>query len=286
MHRHILILLLCTGLSACGGDGPGAEGGSGDTAIADSAPREVHFTATDFAFQGPQTIEAGLVTLALSNEGETLHHLQLVRLPENMSMAEFQQAMSQMQPGTPPPPWFEEVGGVNPPTPGQPARVTLHLEAGEYAVLCFVDTPDKVPHVMKGMMQPLTVTPSSTPAAPLPESDLSLTLVDYAFSFSEPPTRGTHVIRVENTATQAHEIVLVRLLPEKTMDDLMAWAATYEGPEPFVPIGGVPGIESGQAVNVEVTFAEGDHVALCFIPDATDGAPHIVHGMILPFTVS
>jgi len=27
-------------------------------------------------------------------------------------------------------------------------------------------------------------------------------------------------------------------------------------------------------------------VALCFLPDATDGAPHVVHGMMLPFTIS
>ena len=286
MNRSILALLICGALSACAADRPPSQDGSGDRSAATAAPNEVHFTATDFAFQGPRTIEAGLVTLALSNEGETLHHLQLVKVPENMSMAQFQEAMSQMKPGTPPPPWFEEAGGVNPPPPGKPARVTLHLEAGEYAVLCVVDTPDRVPHVMKGMMQPLTVTSSDTPPAPLPASDLSLTLVDYAFSFSEPPTSGTRVIRVENGAAQAHEIALVRLLPGKTMEDLQAWAQTYAGPEPFIPIGGVSGIEPGQAVNMEVALTPGEHVALCFIPDATDGAPHIVHGMVLPFTVS
>jgi hypothetical protein len=50
--------------------------------------------------------------------------------------------------------------------------------------------------------------------------------------------------------------------------------------------GGVPGIRPGQTVAVQVDFTPGEWAALCFVPDATDGVPHVVHGMVLPFTVS
>lgn len=273
-----LVLLL---LSGCGGeDAPETA-----AAAAPSIP-EIRFTASDFTFEGPTTVEAGMVTLSLTNVGETWHHLQLVKLPEGMNMEAFQAAMAQMQPGSPPPPWFEEVGGVNPPPPGGPARVTQRLEPGEYAVLCLVDTPDRVPHVMKGMIRPLTVTPSTRAAAALPEADLSLTLVDYAFSFSSPPTSATRVVRVENHAEQAHEIAVFRFLPGKTMDDLGAWAATYEGPAPVEAVGGVPAIRPGQVVNMELSLTPGEYAALCFVPDIGDGQPHLVHGMAMPFTVS
>jgi hypothetical protein len=277
-----LLSLALAGLAACGGERPSPEA----DATATPEVREVHFTATDFAFDGPETIEAGMVTLVFNNEGETWHHLQLVKLPEGMSVDELQASFAEIPLGSPLPSWYQDVGGVNPPPPGEPARATLMIEPGEYAVLCVVDTPDKVPHIMKGMISPLTVTPSSEPAAPLPEADLSLTLVDYAFGFSSPPTAGTQVIRVENGANQSHEIALFRFLPGKTMDDLMAWAESYEGPAPIEAAGGVPGIRPGQAVNIEVTLSPGDYVALCFLPDATDGMPHIVHGMALPFQIS
>jgi hypothetical protein len=280
--KRLLVVLSTATLIACGGDRPPAEDGASTVAV----PREIRFTATDFAFEGPRTVEAGLVTVVLDNQVETWHHVQLIRLPEGMTVEEFGAGMAQMQPHSPPPPWLEAAGGVNPPPPGELARTIMHLEPGEYAVVCFVDTPDRVPHVAKGMIQPLTVTPASTAAADLPTTDLSLTLVDYAFSFSAPPTSGTHTIRVENGATQWHEIALFRFEPGKTMDDLMAWAETYEGPAPVVAAGGVPAIAPGQAVNIEVTLTPGDYVALCFLPDTGDGQLHMVHGMVLPFAVS
>jgi hypothetical protein len=274
--RSRLLGLILVGLAACGGE---------DSA-ATAEPREVRFTASDFAFEGPESIESGMITLVLDNTSETWHHLQLVRLPDDMSMEDFQAGLANMQPGSPPPAWWADAGGVNPPPPGEPARITMMVEPGEYAVLCLVDTPDKVPHVMKGMIRPLTVTASAEAPAPLPPSDMTLTLVDYAFSFSVPPTAGSHVIRVENGATQAHEIALFRFLPGKGMDDLMAWAEGYEGPAPMIAAGGVPAFAPGQVVNMHVDLVPGDYVALCFVPDAADGMPHLLHEMALPFHVS
>jgi hypothetical protein len=285
MYPRYLPGLALLGLVACGGDAPTPEP-EASAAVVAPAPREVRFTATDFAFEGPASIEAGMITMVLDNQGEIWHHLQLIKLPDGMTVEDFQAGMANMQPGSPPPPWLEEAGGVNPPEPGHPARVTMLVEPGEYAVLCFVDVPDHVPHVMKGMIQPLTVTPSSTPPAPLPESDLTLTLVDYAFAFSEPPTAGEHVIRVEVQAEQAHEVAFFRLAEGTTMDDVAAWAQTFEGEPPMTPVGGVPAMRAGQVAAVAVNFTPGQYVALCFIPDATDGRIHVEHGMVLPFTIS
>lgn len=270
--------------AACTSDAPGETNSEAASTI--DAHREITFIAQDNSFEGPDTVEAGMVTLVLKNEGPEWHHLQLIRLPDEMTMEGFQTAMAEMQPGTPPPPWLREAGGVNPPEPGAEARVTQMLTPGEYAVICLVDTPDRIPHVAKGMISSLTVVPSDESPAPPPESDLTLTLVDYAFSFSEPPTAGEHVIKVENSAQQAHEIAFFRLLPGKTMDDFGAWGANYEGPAPITAVGGVPGIHSGQVAYVHVEFTPGDYVAACFVPDAKDGKMHLEHGMVMPFTVS
>ncbi len=279
MRNKLLLGLALVGLAACGGE-RASVGAATDT------PREVHFTAKDFAFDGPDSVEAGMTTFVLDDESPTWHHLQLVRLPDDMSYQDFMQGLASMQPGSPPPPWLVEAGGVNPPPPGESARVTMLLEPGQYAVVCAVDIPDHVPHFAKGMARPLTVTAASGPAAPLPPSDMTLTLVDYAFAFSAPPTAGSHVIHVENAGSQAHELALFRFLPGKTMDDLVAWAQTYDGPAPVTPVGGVSAFKPGMVADVYVTLTPGEYAALCFVPDAKDGQPHLVHGMALPFQVS
>jgi hypothetical protein len=279
--HHIFPFCLWLSFAACGGEAtPETE------SSAPAAPVEVRFTASDFTFDGPTSIEAGMVTFVFENNGPNLHHLQLVRLPEGTSLEAFQQQLSTLQPGTPPPAWMIDAGGVNPPAPGQAARATMMVEAGEYAVLCMVDTPDHVPHVFKGMIKPLTVTPSTTPAAAMPPSDMMLTLVDYAFSLSAPPTAGPHTIHVMNGATQSHEVVFIKLHAGKTMDDVLAWGATYEGVPPFDTHGGVSAIRNGQMANVYVDFTPGEWAALCFVPDMTDGMPHVAKGMVLPFTIS
>ena len=282
MRTRRSVVWVLGGLIACGGDAPQ----EGQESQAPSAPHEAHFTASDFAFDGPTTIESGMVTFVLDNTSENFHHLQLVRLTEGMSAQDLHDRLMTMQPGTPIPSWFVDAGGVNPPAPGQPARVTLMVEPGEYAVVCIVDTPDHVPHVAKGMIRPLTVTPAAGAPAPLPASDRTLTLVDYALSFDAPLTSGSHAIRVVNTAQQSHEIALFRLLPGKTMDDVMAWGASYEGEVPMTAAGGVSVIRPGQEAVWHVDLTPGDYVALCFVPDAKDGLPHIAHGMALPFTIS
>lgn len=281
MKTHRLLALLLVGLTACAGEGSGGSG-----AAAAAAPREVHFTASDFAFEGPSTIEAGLVALTLTNNGPDMHHMVLVRLEDGMTLEAFQEGLTQMQPGSPPPPWLHEVGGVNPPPNGGSAKVDLMVEPGEYAVICMVDTPDHVPHALKGMVRPLTVTPATSASAALPPGDLTLTLVDWAFSFSTPPTAGSHVIHVMNDAQQDHEVAFIKLNPGMTVDDVMAWAETYANPTPFVMHGGVAPMAPGQMINAYVDFTPGDWMALCFVADATDGAPHVVHGMMLPFTIS
>jgi hypothetical protein len=70
------------------------------------------------------------------------------------------------------------------------------------------------------------------------------------------------------------------------MDDFAAWGETYEGPPPMEVLGGVPAIRPGIVATMEIELTPGEYVAACFVPDATDGVPHIAHGMVLPYTIS
>lgn len=264
---------LVLALAACSG----RESAPADSAVAPaaSAPNVVTFTATDFAFDAPDTIPAGLTTIRLVNRGPDLHHAQLIRFTEGKTLADFMQAL---QAGGPPPAWAEAVGGPNPPAPGEESNSTQNLEPGDYAVVCFVDTPDKVPHVAKGMTKAFTVVPSTSTATE-PAADVTMRLSDYAFTMSDSLQAGMQTIRVENGAQQDHEVFLVQFAPGKTMADLIKWAETYQGPPPGKPMGGIAAIKSGAHAYFTVTLTPGDYGLLCFVPDAKDGKPHIAHGM-------
>ena len=243
----------------------------------------VTVVATDFAFEAPDEIPAGLTTLRLENRGQTLHHVQLVRLDEGKTAGEYLDAL---RAGGPPPAWAVEVGGPNAPDPGADANATSVLQPGSYLLLCFVDIPGGVPHIMKGMVRPLKVT-GPAPAAPVaePAPDVVMKLHDYSFELSKPLAAGTQVIRVENAAQQPHEVELIRLAPEKTAGDLMAWMQNMQGPPPASAIGGVAGMASGEHAFFTADLAAGDYVLICFVPDARDGKPHLAHGMVRQITV-
>ena len=255
------------------------------TAAAAPAPPVVTFTAHDFAFAGPDAVPAGVTTFRMVNAGQTLHHLQMVKLDEGKTIDDF---FAAMKAGGPPPAWVREVGGPNAPDPGAESNATLTLEPGNYLLLCFVDIPGGVPHVMKGMVKALRVTaPASSPAAAEPTADVVMTLDDYAFGLSTPLTAGRRTIRVENAAAQPHEVELVKLAPGKTTQDLMAWMQQgMEGPPPASAVGGVAGLASGLSNTFTVDVTPGEYVLICFVPDAKDGKPHFMHGMVQTVTVS
>jgi uncharacterized cupredoxin-like copper-binding protein len=273
--------LVATGVvmaSACGR----AEAAPAKAAAA-ADPRVVTVVAREFAFQAPDEVPAGLVTVQLQNRGTTLHHVAIMRLDEGKTL---QDLFAAFQAGGAPPAWAHDMGGPNAPDPGSDSNATLMLEPGSYALLCFVDMPDHVPHVMKGMAKLLRVTPAAVPAAARAIlGDVTMTLNDYSFNVSKPITRGVHTIRVENPAAQSHEVELVKLAAGKTMQDLMAWIADPQGPPPGNAIGGIAGMGHGVVQSFTYDFAPGEYGLICFLP-GPDGKPHFLDGMLQQFTVS
>jgi uncharacterized cupredoxin-like copper-binding protein len=256
---------------------------SDSTAVAKAAaPNVVVVKTSDYAFDAPDTVRAGLTTLRLvTNPGQEMHQVGLIRLDSAKTPADLFNAMK--SPG-PMPKWATEVAGVNPPAPGETAEATLNLAAGNYLLVCFVPSPDGVPHIAKGMSRPLVVAGTAA-AAPLP-GDVEIKLTDYAFGLSMPLTAGQHVIRVVNAGQQTHEVMVIRLAPGKTAAQVAAWVEKMEGPPPGEPLSGVAGLGVGQSASFPLTLTPGEYGLICFIPDAKDGKPHYVHGMVHQFKVS
>ena len=135
-----------------------------DQWVADNCGFErVDVTAVDYAFEGvPETLPAGKVTFAFSNEGKEMHEMLLVRYkdPETtikdlmkLSDKEAQKAIDFL--------------GASFGPPGSSDVESKDLTAGKYALVCFVpvgSTSEKAarkadgpPHVARGMSAEFTV---------------------------------------------------------------------------------------------------------------------------------
>lgn len=239
-------------------------------------PTRVTVIATDYAFQLPDSLPSGMTTLRLENRGSEPHEVVLVKIPDGRTLADVQKALASEGEH-----WIEKQleGGPAAVIPGQAATsVTLMLSPGRYAVACGVPGKDRTPHVMKGMLKSLIVTPA-TRVAPAPTADDTLTMVDFAYHFATPLSAGTHTIRVVNAGSQPHMLILAKLEPGKTIDDALAWAATRDGPSPVAWITGTSALRANGVVYVHADLTPGTYMLACFLADDTDGRSHIAHGM-------
>jgi hypothetical protein len=244
---------------------------------------QVTIKAHDYSYDGPTKLNAGLVTIKLTNEGQEMHHAQLARLNDGVSMDQIEQAF-QTDPNAALA-LVTLVGGPGAIGPGQSTEVTLDLAAGQYLAMCFIPSADGVPHMAQGMLSTFVVEGTRAAAAE-PQADRTITLKDFMFDLPAQVKAGVQTWKIVNSGPQPHEIIMFRLNDGKTMDDVMAWAQTQAGAPPFNMIGGMQGLTPGQTGWVTLDLKPGSYVAACDIPDPTSGKPHSELGMLMPFTVN
>jgi hypothetical protein len=158
-------------LTACGDDGtdtdtdPAAAGSATPSASAsasdDAMSGDATFTATEYGFDGPDTLPAGKVTITLVNEGEEPHEMALFPVEEGRGPEDVLEYIEENpELDGPPPPWVIGEGTGTFAKPGKTAKpVSAKLEPGTYLAVCFVSTKqsDDTPHAALGMISQITV---------------------------------------------------------------------------------------------------------------------------------
>jgi uncharacterized cupredoxin-like copper-binding protein len=272
MSRRLLALLV-----------PAATLVAGCNSAPPKAPATV-LTLTDYAIATPASIPASMASFTVVNNGKEAHQAALVRLDSGKTYADFQAVMKDTVKG-PPPAWIVWQGGANS-LPGDTANVTIPMAAGNYVWYCMIPDAQGVPHLMKGMSAPFSVTASSDPMAAAPTADIDVNMKDYQWDLSTPVSAGKHTFKFTTAAgSQTHEFALVRLAPGKTAKDFIDWTEKMAGPPPIEGLRGVAGLAPGAVNYSTVEFKPGNYALICFLPDAADGKPHAMHGMVKEFTV-
>jgi uncharacterized cupredoxin-like copper-binding protein len=288
-NMRLLSLAAALAVAGCSVKEAPKETAADSAAAPTAAPaNEVTITATDYAFDAPAEIPAGLTTLRLVDNGKELHHATLIKLDQGKTFDDLVAGIRTMKPGQQPPGWVIMAGGPNAVAPGEATELTTVLEPGNYALVCFIPDAKGVPHVAHGMAKALTVVSNQNAGTAEPAADINVTLSDYKFDFSKPLTAGKHTLKIETAAgQQPHEFTFFQLMPGKTAADLIKYVETgMAGPPPAKPIGGVAGVAAGRASFYEVDLTPGEYAIVCFLEDAKDGKPHFVHGMVQQIKVS
>lgn len=293
---------------------------AGETASPEAAASlraPVTFRATEYQYDGPAVIPAGLTEIELVNAGEQPHGLMLVRIGEGKTIADIAELATAEGPL---PDWISFPGGIGGLPAGQRASAVLDLTPGNYAVTSFeTSAGDDTMDAARGMLQPLTVTEADGTNAALPDADVTIDMKDFAFALSGDIGAGTQTLKVVNGGQQAHEAIVMRLNEGVTAADVMkmlaagppggegapedsgtpaaegspasegtpaeAGAPEEAGPPPFSSAGGLSPIDMGGTGFVTQSFTPGEYLFICFLPDTTTGTPHFATGMVQEFTV-
>jgi hypothetical protein len=130
-----------------------------------------------------------------------------------------------------------------------------------------------------------------------PKADVVIRLLDYSFAIDSPLVAGQHTIRVENAGVEPHDLVMFKLAPGRTIEDLQRWlnperarrpGQSEEPPPPFESLGmgagGIAVIGSGMESFFDTDLTAGEYALFC-MTTAPDGRSHIEHGMTKQISV-
>lgn len=131
----------------------------------------------------------------------------------------------------------------------------------------------------------LTVTEAAADAE-APDTSVTVDMMDFAFSIPDELTPGEQTWEVQNVGEQVHHMILVRIDDDRTVDDVMAFLETEDGPPPFQDVGYTAVLSPGVSNYVTFDLQPGAYFAICFLPDYETGQPHFMLGMTDTFTVA
>lgn len=122
-------------------------------------------------------------------------------------------------------------------SPGRTGRTTVYLEPGVHLIWCSIETPGGEDHADKGMVLAFQVT-DQPGQADKPETDIEITLSNYAMATDRPIGAGTQTFDVQFADTGSKDVFVARLEEGQSVDDVVEWMDDLRAPSPFDFLGG------------------------------------------------
>jgi len=203
---------------------------------------------TNDGVTAPAQIAAGLTTFTVENHSTAPHALRFVKLTAPHTADEFG---TFLKTGGKPPAWISTAGGVATLAPNRSEDYTITIAAGTYVI------------VDGDRYAPLRVTGTPAKAAP-PAADVNVKLRDHNFQLNAPFSSGKQTIYFQNTGTEPHQALIVRL-PERVSEfAIRQWITNgSRGEHPAEPVGGALEVPIGGDAWVTLDFQPGRYILLC-----------------------
>ena len=290
-RRRTWLLSILTGivlfsvLAGCGGSTGATQ--QQPVHVTPSLWQSVIITAIDYGYTMPTSfsLRAGLLDLMLVNNGTQPHQAQLARLKPGVTSTQVVNELIEKRQEARAFALLTFVGGPDTISPGDGQETVLDVTAGNYVLLCLVTGPDGLPHVDKGMIHFLTVSPAQQ-TQPLPRVSGNLVILDHRYVLPSSLAQATATtLKVENQGAEPHEVNIVRLANGKSTRDILTFFRHPSGPPPFEEMGGMATLAPGSSGWMTIHLAAGHYAAFSAIPDPQTGEFQLTQGLLTAFTV-
>ena len=125
-------------------------------------PQFIRVLAKDYVYDAPATVQSGIATIHLINQGVDIHHVTVQELPGTRTPKEFFDAARTT--GRPPA-WSRTVAQTSVVPAGGEAFLAFRMPPGRYILSCLLPAADGRSHTAKGMYQLITATVGTTAPA-------------------------------------------------------------------------------------------------------------------------
>jgi uncharacterized cupredoxin-like copper-binding protein len=257
------------GATACGGssDAGTDDGGSTGAAASSSSGESNRLTITTrgMSYEISGDPHPGNIDITFDNPDDVAHEAQIVRLVDGKTADDL---FSDLKSGGEEAASADLAGSPEDMTYGTPALlyggektevVSDTIEAGEYAVLCFLPGPDGMPHVAMGMIAGLTVAGDEVDSTP--DADGTVSLADDGITLPDDFGSGTYA--VTNTGTTPHSFSVASL--DGSIDDLFSYVGGQFAQNqpidggPGSLVGGVATLKPGQTAWLVIDLPAGHY---------------------------
>jgi hypothetical protein len=226
----------------------------------------------------PKSVQAGLVTVELTNTGKAFHEAQLIRLEPGHTLEDALKVIAAE--GAPGPGWIQVAGGTGPAPPGGKRLATQRLRPGNYIVY---DAPFQ--NEGKGLKFGLASFEVEGPAddsGTLPKAVAKIEADEYGFSVEAVHRQEHHRVLEHRYGAAPRDRRALRT--RRTLAEVRKAFMQKQGGAPpldFENPSYTARIPGGTKQTTELDLEKpGKYALLCFVSDRKGGPPHVAMGMI------
>ena len=249
------------------------------------AQRVLSVIAHDTSLESSPTVPAGITTVRLVLNGKAKRELIVHRVPAGTTPEELARGAAGR-----PERWFHEWSFGGPSAPrdsASDASATLDLRPGRYVLVAYEVDPSGRPRGDKFIWREVSAIAGSVLiAARFPVPDLTMRIKSGQIEVSGVVRTGQRVVQVETTGGRPHDVLIGRLKPGKTVDDVRRWDRDRTDPAPFVYVGGVTPMSSGFTAQTKLVLQTGVHVVLCTMRHGGERDHDYQRGVLAAFKVN